>query len=72
MAFQLRLGISFRTIRALMVWGDACRRRTVMPEQFKTGKQKTLDRLLQWIDEDEKRLVLIYPEREEEPDLGEI
>jgi len=56
----------------LMVWGDACRRRTVMPEQFKTGKQKTLDRLLQWIDEDEKRLVLIYPEREEEPDLGEI
>jgi transposase len=78
-------GMSFRTIRALMIWGDARRRRTLWPEQFKTDKQRTLDRLLQWIDEDEKRLVFKYPECQkplpgadsqlecpEETDSGEI
>jgi hypothetical protein len=56
-------GVPFKTIRALMIWGDARRRRIVLPEQFKTDERRTLDRLLKWIDEDEKRLEILYPER---------
>ena len=56
-------GVSFKTIRALMIWGDAHRRRTVLPEHFEVGKRKTLDRLLEWIDQDEARLTIQYPER---------
>ncbi len=56
-------GVSFKTIRALMIWGDAHRRRTVFPEHFKVGKRKTLDRLLHWIDENKERLTIRYPER---------
>jgi hypothetical protein len=57
-------GISFKAIRALMIWGDAHRRTAVWPEEFKTDKQRTLDRLLRWIDEDQNRLEFVYPKRE--------
>lgn len=60
-------GVSFKTIRALMMWGDSHRRRTVFPEHFKAGKRKTLDRLLQWIDGNEERITIRYPERRIDP-----
>jgi transposase len=56
-------GVFFETIRALMIWGDAHRRRRVFPEGFE-AKRTTIDRLVQWIDQNEVRLTTLYPVRE--------